>query len=111
MPRTSTPGPTATDALAPESADQLPLGMARVVRVTLEGSDLAAVEAAAAEMKVRFGARFAVTGRRLTAARGALRISAGLMANLDTVLDAEGLRQWSLPEGGHILAVDPAECG
>lgn len=106
MPRTSTPTLPFTDALAPEPADQLPLRMARVVRVSLEGSDLAAVEAAAAELKVRFGARFAVTGRRLTAARDAVRISASLMANLDTVLDAEGLRQWSLPEARHTSAVE-----
>jgi hypothetical protein len=80
--------------------------MARVVRVSLEGSDLAAVEAAAAELKVRFGARFAVTGRRLTAARNALRISACMMANLDTVLDAEGLRQWVMPEGWHTRGIE-----
>jgi hypothetical protein len=106
MSRTSTPTLPFTDALAPEPAGQLPLGMARVVRVSLEGSDLAAVEAAAAELKVRFGARFAVTGRRLTAARDALRISACMMANLDTVLDAEGLRQWVVPEACHASAVE-----
>jgi hypothetical protein len=99
MSRTSTPTLPFTDALAPEPAGQLPLGMTRVVRVSLEGTDFAAVEAAAAELKVRFGARFAVTGRRLTAARDALRISACMMANLDTVLDAEGLCQWVMPEG------------
>ena len=77
---------------------QLPLGVAHGVRVILEGSDLAAVEAAAAEMKVRFGARFAVTGRRMGADRQALRISAGLFANVDTAMDAEGIRQWALPE-------------
>ncbi len=98
MSRTHTPTPPFTDALAPEPAQQLPLGMAHVVRVSLEGSDLGAVEAAAAELKVRFGARFAITGRRLTAARDTLRISACMMANLDTVLDAEGLRQWVMPE-------------
>jgi hypothetical protein len=77
---------------------QLPLGAARGVRVILEGSDLAAVEAAVAEMKVRFGARFAVTGRRLGPDRQILRISAGLIANVDTAMDAEGIRQWALPD-------------
>src|SRR3954468_9198266 len=74
---------------------QLPLGAASGVRVILEGSDLAAVEAAAAEMKVRFGARFSVTGRRMGPDRQALRISAGLIANVDTAMDAEGIRQWA----------------
>jgi hypothetical protein len=68
------------------------------VRVILEGSDLAAVEAAAVEMKVRFGSHFAVMGRRLGPDRQALRISAGLIANVDTAMDAEGIRQWALPE-------------
>jgi hypothetical protein len=76
---------------------QLPLGEARGVRVVLEGSDLAAVEAAAAEMKTRFGARFAVLGRRMGPDRQTLRISAGLIANVDTAMDAEGLRQWAQP--------------
>jgi hypothetical protein len=49
-------------------------------------------------MKVRFGARFSVTGRRLGPDRQTLRISAGLIANTDTAMDAEGLRQWALPE-------------
>ena len=61
----SPPTLPATDAVAQGLLAQLPLGTARGVRVILEGSDLAAVEAAAVEMKVRFGARFAVTGRRL----------------------------------------------
>lgn len=85
-------------APVPDSAQHLPLGMAQVVRLSFEGSDLGAVEAAAAELKVRLGARFAITGRRLTTGRDRLRISACMMANLDTVLDAEGLRQWAVPE-------------
>jgi hypothetical protein len=89
----------ATDAIAKSLPAQLPLDVARGVRVTLEGSDLAAVEAAVAEMKVRFGFRFAVTGRRLGADRQTLRITAGLIANVDTAMDAEGIRQWALPEG------------
>lgn len=86
-----------TDAAAQGLPARLPLGMAKGVRIILEGSDLAAVEAAAAEMKVRFGARFQVMGRRLAPDRQALRISAGLIANVDTAMDAEGSRQWALP--------------
>jgi hypothetical protein len=41
------------------------------------------VKAAAAGMKVRFGSRFAVTGRRLGADRQVLRISAGLLVTAD----------------------------
>jgi hypothetical protein len=93
----------ATDAIAKSLPAQLPLDVARGVRVTLEGSDLAAVEAAAAEMKVRFGLRFAVTGRRLGADRQTLRITAGLIANVDTAMDAEGTRQWALPEAAGTL--------
>jgi hypothetical protein len=77
---------------------QLRLDAARGVRVILERGDLAAVEAAAAEMKVRFGSRFAVTARRLSADRTALRISAGLIASVNTAMDAEGVRQWAFPE-------------
>ena len=84
----SLPTLPATDAVAQGLPTQLPLGTARGVRVILEGSDLAAVEAAAVEMKARFGARFAVTGRRLSPDRQALRISAGLIANVDTAVDA-----------------------
>ena len=58
-------------------------GAAGGVRVMLEGSDLAGVKAAAAGMKVRFGSRFAVTGRRLGADRQVLRISAGLLVTAD----------------------------
>ena len=98
MSRPHPPAPPSTEALVPEPTQQLPLGSAHVVRVSLEGTDLGAVEAAAAELKVRFGTRFAITGRRLTAGRRTLRISAGIIANLDTVLDAEGIRQWVMPE-------------
>ena len=94
----SLPTLPATDTGAQGLPAQLPLGAAKGVRVILAGSDLAAVEAAAAEMKVRFGARFAVTERWLSPGRQALRISAGLIANVDTAMDAEGLRQWALPE-------------
>jgi hypothetical protein len=86
-----------TDVVAKNLPAQLPLGAAKGIRVILEGSDLAAVEAAAVEMKVRFGSRFAVTGRRLGPDRQALRISASIIANVDTAMDAEGIRQWALP--------------
>jgi hypothetical protein len=69
---------------------QLPLKAARGVRVVLEGADIAAVEAAAAEMKARFGARFAITARRPTAKRDVLRISASLTVRPDDALDAAG---------------------
>jgi hypothetical protein len=80
----------ASDGVAKSLPAQLPLGMAIGVRVTLEGSDFAAVEAAAAEMKARFGSRFVVTGRRCGPDRRALRITAGLIANVDIAMDAEG---------------------
>lgn len=99
MSRTPTSTPSSAGTLAPEPLQQLPLGMGPAVRLSLEGSDLGAVEAAAAELKIRLGARFAITGRRLTTARHGLRISACLVANLDTVLDAEGMRQWAVPKG------------
>ena len=89
---------SAPDVATTDPPSQLPLGSARGVRVILEGGDLAAVEAAAAEMKVRFGSRFSVTGRRFGPDRQALRISAGLIANVDTAMDAEGNRQWALPD-------------
>jgi hypothetical protein len=76
---------------------QLPLGAAGGVRVIFEGSDFAAVEAAAAEMKVRFGSRFAVTGRRLGADRQVLRLSASLLVTADIALHAAGVHQSALP--------------
>jgi len=75
---------------------QLPLSAAGGVRVVLEGSDLAAVEAAAAVMKVRFGSHFAVTGRRLGADRQVLRISAGLLVTADAAVHAAGVRRSAL---------------
>jgi len=72
----------APDLATQDVPSQLPLNAARGVRIILEGGDLAAVEAAAAEMKVRFGSRFAVAARRLSADRTALRISAGLIASV-----------------------------
>ncbi|WP_135466881.1 hypothetical protein [Crenalkalicoccus roseus] len=72
----------------PEAAPRLPLGGGGGVQLVLEGTDLAAVEAAAAELKARFGARFAVTGRRSLAGGGGLRISACLLVRAGDALDA-----------------------
>ena len=91
------PTVSAKDAGEKGPPAQLPLGAAGGVRVILEGSDLAAVEAAAAEMKVRFGSHFAVTGRRLGADRQVLRISAGLLVTTDMGMHAAGVRQLALP--------------
>ncbi|TCZ54227.1 hypothetical protein [Roseicella aquatilis] len=107
MPASLTTRP-ASESATKSAPAQLPLGLAGGVRVILEGSDLAAVEAAAAEMKVRFGARFAVTGRRMGPDRRALRISAGLVADAGTAMDAEGIRQWALP-GRTAMAAGPRD--
>ena len=48
---------------------QLPLDGTQGVQLSLAGSDFAAVEAAAAELKARFGARFAVLDRRVSGNR------------------------------------------
>jgi hypothetical protein len=48
-------------------------------------------------MKVQFGSRFAVTGRRLSADRQVLRISAGLLVTADIAMHAAGVRQPALP--------------
>jgi hypothetical protein len=93
----SLPTVSAKDAGEKGPPAQLPLGAAGGVRVILEGSDFAAVEAAAAEMKVRFGSRFSVTGRRLGADRQVLRISAGLLVTMDIDTHAAGVRQLALP--------------
>jgi hypothetical protein len=101
LPLLTLAAPDATEK--PKTPAQLPLKTTRGVRLTLEGGDLAAVEAAAAELKARFGTRFAVTGRRVTAKRDALRISASLVVGLDNALDAEEGRQLDL-----LLANDAA---
>jgi hypothetical protein len=77
------PGPA-----APKPPPQLPLGGSRDVQLTLEGADFAAVEAAAVELKARFGIRFAVTGRRVVSRGAGLRITAGLRVRPDDALDA-----------------------
>ena len=68
---------------------QLPLDGVRGVQLSLEGTDFAAVEAAAAELKTRFGTRFAVLGRRTLGNRSGLRITASLLACSGNALDAE----------------------
>ena len=85
----SLPTVSAKDAGEQGPPVQRPLGAAGGVRVMLEGSDLAGVKAAAAGMKVRFGSRFAVTGRRLGADRQVLRTSAGLLVTAD-IANASG---------------------
>jgi hypothetical protein len=85
----SLPAISAKDAREQGPPAQRPLGAAGGVRVILEESDLAGVKAAAAEMKVRFGSRFAVTGRRLGADRQVPRISAGPLVIAD-IANASG---------------------
>ena len=60
------------------------------MRLVLEAADAAAVEAAAAALKARFGARFAVTARR----RGAtgMRVTGSLQVSVDEALDAQAGR-------------------
>ncbi len=77
-----------TPAPAKPALPQLPLGQG--VRLVVEGADLLAVEAAVAELKARFGARFAVTDRRTTQRGAALRVTAGLRVNPADALDAGG---------------------
>jgi hypothetical protein len=79
----------ASPAALAEPQQQLLLNGARGVQITLEGTDFAAVEAAAAELKARLGPRFAVTGRRAGRSRSVLRISATLLTRVDDALDAE----------------------
>jgi len=90
-PQASLPPLPEAEPVTKDMPAQLPLGAARGIRVILEGSDLAAAEAAAAEMKVRFGSRFSVTGRRLSPDRQTLRFAAGLIANLDAAMDTPGM--------------------
>ena len=75
---------------APSAAPhpRLPLGDAGGVQLTLEGADFAAVEAAVAELKARYGTRLAVTGRRTIHKRSVLRITATLLVRADDALDA-----------------------
>ncbi|MDO9708610.1 hypothetical protein [Paracraurococcus lichenis] len=90
MPRRR-PSPPPLTLLPPEGAQParaatLPLGGTRGVRLVLEAGDAAAVEAAAAALKARFGARFAVTGRRR--GKAGLRLTGSLQVSADEALDA-----------------------
>jgi hypothetical protein len=67
---------------------QLPIGGARGVQLSLEGAAFAAAEAAVAELKARFGTRFAVLSRRTGRNRSTLRVSATLLGRVDDALDA-----------------------
>lgn len=89
MPRRKPPPPLTLlppEAAAPHAAPRLALGGTSGVRLVLEAGDAAAVEAAAAALKARFGARFAVTGRRR--GKTGLRVTASLQVSADEALDA-----------------------
>jgi hypothetical protein len=94
MPRRKPPPPLTLmppEAAAPKASvgpasPGLALGGTTGVRLVLEAGDAAAVEAAAAALKARFGARFAVTGRRR--AKAGLRLTASLQVSADEALDA-----------------------
>ncbi|TDG31350.1 hypothetical protein E2C05_11320 [Paracraurococcus ruber] len=73
------------DALSP-AAQALPLRTGIGVRLVLDAGDAAAVEAAAAALKARFGPRFAITARRR--AGTGLRLTASLQVSPDEALDA-----------------------
>ncbi|MCB4821627.1 hypothetical protein [Roseicella aerolata] len=93
MPRRRTSPPPLT-LLPPEAspapaAPRLALGGPGGVRLVLEAKDDGAVEAAAAALKARFGARFAITGRRRGSA--GLRLTGSLQVSTDEALDA-GMR-------------------
>lgn len=72
--------------LAPPAPQRLALGGAGGVRLVLEAGDASAVEAAAAALKARFGARFAVASRRRDGA--GLRLTGSLQVSADEALDA-----------------------
>ena len=93
MTRRPKPPPFELSAPNPAAAmppPQLPLDAALGVQVVLEGADFVAVEAAAAELKARFGSRFAVTDRRPIRHGTALRVTGGLRVDPAHALDAGG---------------------
>jgi hypothetical protein len=86
-PLTLMPTEAAAAPVAPSlSAPRLALGGTSGVRLVLEAGDAGAVEAAAAALKARFGARFAVIGRRR--GKAGLRVTASLQVSADEALDA-----------------------
>jgi hypothetical protein len=82
MPLEAVAAPVALSSPAP----RLALGGTSGVRLVLEAGDAGAVEAAAAALKARFGARFAVIGRRR--GKAGLRVTASLQVSADEALDA-----------------------
>ncbi|MFZ4409836.1 MAG: hypothetical protein ACOYOH_21000 [Paracraurococcus sp.] len=90
MPRRKPPPPLTL--LPPEpraaapAAPRLALAGDAAVRLVLEAADAGAVEAAAAALKARFGARFAVTSRRR--GKAGLRVTGSLRVSPDEALDA-----------------------
>jgi hypothetical protein len=86
-PLTLMPPEAAAAPAAPSlPAARLALGGTSGVRLVLEAGDAGAVEAAAAALKARFGARFAVIGRRR--GKAGLRVTASLQVSADEALDA-----------------------
>jgi hypothetical protein len=75
-----------TEARPATAAPRLALGGTTGVRLVLEAGDAGAVEAAAAALKARFGARFAVTGRRR--GKTGTRLTGSLQVSADEALDA-----------------------
>jgi hypothetical protein len=75
-----------TEAAARPATPQLALGGVGGVRVVLEAADAGAVETAAAALKARFGARFAVTGRRR--GKAGLTLTGSLLLRPDDAFDA-----------------------
>ena len=75
-------------AARPVPPPGLPRGAPGGVRVVLEATEAAAVEAAATALKARFGARFAITARRRLPGRAGLRVAATLLVSGDDALDA-----------------------
>jgi hypothetical protein len=59
------------------------------VRITLNGPDDSAVEAAAGELRARFGSRFAVVARRRQRSRGAVQVEGMLLVSATASEDAE----------------------
>ncbi|MFC7474964.1 hypothetical protein ACFQS7_11400 [Dankookia sp. GCM10030260] len=89
MPRRKPPPPLTLvppEDTSPKPAPRLALGGTTGVRLVLEADDAGAVEAAAAALKARFGARFAVIGRRR--GKTGLRVTASLQVSADEALDA-----------------------
>lgn len=59
------------------------------VRITLTGADDVAVEAAAGELRARFGSRFAIVSRKRPRSRGPLQVEGMLLVSAAASEDAE----------------------